>query len=243
MQIHTVQKGDTLWKIAKMYGVDFEELKAANPQLSNPDLIMPGMKINIPSSNNERPYYVVKQGDTMWKIARMYGIPLQQLIAENPQIPDPNHLTIGMKVYLPTSLFHRHVVKAGETLWTIAQKYRVDFQALKAANPQLTNPDLIMPGDIVWVPKHTATPNLSYMPMPDLDLPEIDPGWRLESPEITTPPNNHNYPAPPANGHPGYPPNGHQMHPHHGYPYYAYPVIPIHPWHGDCCPYCQKPLT
>ncbi|MGE8053789.1 spore coat assembly protein ExsA, partial [Bacillus mycoides] len=49
MKIHIVQKGETLWKIAKKYGVDFETLKKTNTQLSNPDLIMPGMKIKVPS--------------------------------------------------------------------------------------------------------------------------------------------------------------------------------------------------
>ena len=43
-------KGDTLWKIAKKYGVDFDTLKQTNTQLSNPDLIMPGMKIKVPSN-------------------------------------------------------------------------------------------------------------------------------------------------------------------------------------------------
>ncbi|MFC4320928.1 SafA/ExsA family spore coat assembly protein [Litchfieldia salsa] len=51
MKIHIVQKGDTLWKISQKYGVDFEELKKLNSQLSNPDMIMPGMKIKIPSGN------------------------------------------------------------------------------------------------------------------------------------------------------------------------------------------------
>lgn len=51
MKIHIVQKGDTLWKIAKKYGVNFEELKNVNAQLSNPDLIMPGMKIKVPSAD------------------------------------------------------------------------------------------------------------------------------------------------------------------------------------------------
>nr|WP_277988127.1 SafA/ExsA family spore coat assembly protein [Halobacillus kuroshimensis] len=48
VRIHIVQKGDTLWNIAKKYGVDFEELKSVNTQLSNPDMIMPGMKIKVP---------------------------------------------------------------------------------------------------------------------------------------------------------------------------------------------------
>ncbi|ADU29750.1 SafA/ExsA family spore coat assembly protein [Evansella cellulosilytica] len=51
MRIHIVQKGDTLWKLAQKYGVDFEALKAANSNLSNPDLIMPGMKVKIPSGS------------------------------------------------------------------------------------------------------------------------------------------------------------------------------------------------
>ncbi|WJV27906.1 SafA/ExsA family spore coat assembly protein [Rossellomorea sp. AcN35-11] len=50
MKIHIVQKGDTLWKIAKKYGVNFEELKQMNAQLSNPDMIMPGMKIKVPTT-------------------------------------------------------------------------------------------------------------------------------------------------------------------------------------------------
>ncbi|MBE3569161.1 MAG: SafA/ExsA family spore coat assembly protein [Bacillales bacterium] len=50
MKIHIVQKGDTLWTIAKKYGVSFEELKKINSQLSNPEMIMPGMKIKIPGT-------------------------------------------------------------------------------------------------------------------------------------------------------------------------------------------------
>ena len=50
VKIHIVQKGDTLWKIAKKYGVNFEELKKMNSQLSNPDMIMPGMKIKVPTA-------------------------------------------------------------------------------------------------------------------------------------------------------------------------------------------------
>ena len=50
MKIHIVQKGDTLWNISKKYGVNFDELKKMNAQLSNPEMIMPGMKIKVPTS-------------------------------------------------------------------------------------------------------------------------------------------------------------------------------------------------
>ncbi|MFJ7744204.1 SafA/ExsA family spore coat assembly protein, partial [Peribacillus sp. NPDC097295] len=52
MKIHIVQKGDTLWKLAKKYGVSYEQLKKSNSQLSNPDMMMPGMKINIPGNTS-----------------------------------------------------------------------------------------------------------------------------------------------------------------------------------------------
>lgn len=51
LKIHIVQKGDTLWEISKEYGADFEEVKKLNPQLSSPDMIMPGMKIKIPGTS------------------------------------------------------------------------------------------------------------------------------------------------------------------------------------------------
>ena len=54
MKIHIVQKGDTLWKLAKKYGVSFDELKKLNSQLSNPDLLMPGMKLKIPDSSAKK---------------------------------------------------------------------------------------------------------------------------------------------------------------------------------------------
>lgn len=53
MKIHIVQKGDTLFEIAKNYGVNFEEIVKLNSQLSSPDMIMPGMKIKIPSETKQ----------------------------------------------------------------------------------------------------------------------------------------------------------------------------------------------
>lgn len=49
---HTVVKGDSLWKIANKYQVGLSEIKNANPQIANYDLIYPGQKINIPAIDN-----------------------------------------------------------------------------------------------------------------------------------------------------------------------------------------------
>lgn len=46
--IHTVRKGDTLWAVAKHYGVELTALIRANPQIKNPNLIYPGEAVRVP---------------------------------------------------------------------------------------------------------------------------------------------------------------------------------------------------
>lgn len=48
-EIYTVQRGDSLWKIAVRYQVGISEIIQANPQFKNPNLIYPGEKVNIPN--------------------------------------------------------------------------------------------------------------------------------------------------------------------------------------------------
>lgn len=49
---HTVVSGDTMWKIAVKYQVGLSEIKSANPQIENPDLIYPGQILNIPTADS-----------------------------------------------------------------------------------------------------------------------------------------------------------------------------------------------
>ena len=49
---HRVVSGDTMWKIAVKYEVGLSEIKAANPQITNPDLIYPGQLLNIPTTSS-----------------------------------------------------------------------------------------------------------------------------------------------------------------------------------------------
>ena len=48
---HTVVRGDSMWKIAVKYEVGLSEIKSANPQIANPDLIYPGQVLNIPTTD------------------------------------------------------------------------------------------------------------------------------------------------------------------------------------------------
>lgn len=98
VKIHIVQKGDTLWKIAKKYGVNFEELKQMNAQLSNPDMIMPGMKIKVPTGggtvkketqikygSKEMPMKEMPKTEHPFKEQKPMAMPVQEAKKEMPK--------------------------------------------------------------------------------------------------------------------------------------------------------------
>ncbi len=101
MITYTVLPGDTLWRIALMFGVELNNLLLANPNISNQNFIYPGQIINIPSEVNTSTY-IIKKGDTMWNIAHKYRIPLNVLLTVNPQIKDPSLIYPGQIINIPS---------------------------------------------------------------------------------------------------------------------------------------------
>ncbi|WP_110931767.1 LysM peptidoglycan-binding domain-containing protein [Paenibacillus bouchesdurhonensis] len=106
MKIHIVKKGDTLFDLSKKYNVPLQKLIEANPQISNPDELSIGMKVKIPTTAvpvEEGIIYkhTVKQGDSLWKLAKAWGLPLQALVNANPQLSDPNVLKVGEVINIP----------------------------------------------------------------------------------------------------------------------------------------------
>lgn len=104
---YTVGDGDTLRGIAQRYGITLEVLEAANPQITNPDVIGDGEVIGIPSQNpyNITTEYSVVSGDTLAGIAQRYGMTLATLEAANPQITNPNVIGDGMVIHVPGQVF------------------------------------------------------------------------------------------------------------------------------------------
>ena len=92
---YTVQKGDTLRKIAEKYGSTWQEILKINPQIKNANLIYVGQIINLPG---EATNHVVQQGDTLNKIAAKYGTTLQKLLELNPNITNPSKIYVGQVI-------------------------------------------------------------------------------------------------------------------------------------------------
>lgn len=149
---YIVKKGDSLYSIARNYGVTVNELKSANNLTSNNLSI--GMSLIIPSENKEpssEEYYIVKAGDSLYKIANMYHMTVNELKSLNNL--SSNLLSIGqrLKVITNTELpANTYVVKSGDSLYSIAKKYGISVDALKSANNKTTN--LLSIGEVLIIP-------------------------------------------------------------------------------------------
>lgn len=98
--IYIVKKGNTLTKIANLYHVTINNLVTWN-QIKNPNLIYPGEEITIKKGNNDHTLkYIVKEGDTLTKIASDYKISIYELTKIN-HIKDPNKINKGEILYIP----------------------------------------------------------------------------------------------------------------------------------------------
>ncbi len=106
----------------------------------------------VPYANIATTVYVVVPGDTLSGIAGRFGVTLGGLEAANPQITNPNLIVPGQVIRIPTNTVV-YTVQPGDTLSGIAgQFFGVTLEALEAANPQITNPNLIVPGQVIRIP-------------------------------------------------------------------------------------------
>ncbi|HHT37872.1 MAG TPA: LysM peptidoglycan-binding domain-containing protein [Mollicutes bacterium] len=101
--------------------------------------------------------YTVMPGDTMWGIASKHAIGLNELLEANPQIKKSSFIFPGQKINIPNGTKSTYTVAPGDTMWNIAKKQGVELSKLIAANPQITNSSLIIPGQKVNIPDETTT--------------------------------------------------------------------------------------
>ncbi|KZE67647.1 peptidoglycan-binding protein LysM [Paenibacillus jamilae] len=108
--------------------------------------------------------HIVKKGDTLYLLAQKYNVTLEKVIAANPQLADPNQLSIGEKIKIPTepvtmetqpSTVYQHKVKQGDTLWKLSKAWNVPLKIIIDANSQLKNPNALLVGETVNIPHYT----------------------------------------------------------------------------------------
>lgn len=93
--------------------------------------------------------HVVQRGETLFSIARQYGVPMSRLIADN-MLPDPSGLVVGQTLVIryPASV---HTVRSGETLSAIARRYGLSVRQLQRNNPVLEGSTQIYPGQMLVI--------------------------------------------------------------------------------------------
>jgi len=93
--------------------------------------------------------HVVRQGDSLYKIAQRYGVSADDIYKAN-DLADIPFLVVGQSLVIPTREIS-HKVAPGETLFTIARRYGTTTSSIIALNG-ITNPDVISPGTVLRIP-------------------------------------------------------------------------------------------
>jgi LysM repeat protein len=104
---YIVSPGDTLYAIGQRFSATPDIMAGLNPQITNINLIYPGVPLNIPAF-----IYEVEAGDSLYQISHKLGIPLNQLIIANQGRPgfSPDVLYTGFRLIVPLPLSRNIVV-------------------------------------------------------------------------------------------------------------------------------------
>ena len=165
---YTVERGDSLWSIARRFGVTVQEIRDANDLVSDTlsvgqSLIIPGLSADedLEDDNNNETTpstYTVQSGDSLWSIANKFGITVNDL--KNANGLTSNLLSIGQVLIIPSSStnnptnpsYTAYTVQRGDSLWSIANRFGVTVDAIKTLNNLTSN--LLSVGQVLQIPNN-----------------------------------------------------------------------------------------
>jgi LysM repeat protein len=158
--VYIVARGETLRSLASRFGTTVDALLAANPEITNANVIYEGQRIKVyvsappptqppPPPPGGQTYYVQK-GDTLRRIASKFSTTVNEILRVNPQISNPNVIYVGQAISIPSGV-STYIVQRGDTLRIIANKFGTNVDNLLYLNPNISNPNLIYVGQVLNV--------------------------------------------------------------------------------------------
>jgi LysM repeat protein len=156
--MHFIKQGETLFEIAKVYGVTVEEIQTNNPsaksgikagQILKVPLQQSKNKSNIQQPKNEDTFqHIVKSKETLYGISRIYGADINEIKRLNPGLSDsvkegqviniPIRYKPGKSSSEKSGYSNQHIVQSGETLYSISRQYGLSPDDLRQANPGIS---------------------------------------------------------------------------------------------------------
>lgn len=157
---YIVKKGDTLYSIARKYNISLDQLKKNNNLSSN--YIDVGQRLfiynNTNTMDNLENNYIVKKGDTLYSISKLYNVNVSDLMKLNNL--ENNNLYIGqiLKIPIVESNDIEYVVKSGDNLYKISRIYDVSVDDIMKYNNLKSN--LLSIGQFLKIPTSNDESNI-----------------------------------------------------------------------------------
>lgn len=161
---YTVRDGETLSQVAERLGVPVSQLAAANG-IDDPNFVMAGSVLKVPSGQGAVTEYLVRDGDTLWGISERVGVSISELAAANG-LEDPDWVPAGRVLAVPRGgtvaggrsgaapvlgSSSRYTVGQGDALYDIALRVGVPVGQLAAANG-IADPNFLAEGQVLTIP-------------------------------------------------------------------------------------------
>ncbi|WP_418696386.1 LysM peptidoglycan-binding domain-containing protein [Bacteroides sp.] len=175
--LHTIEKGQSLYSIASMYGVSQSDIIKLNP--GSDEKIYIGRALRIPRSAanvQKETYHTIEAGETLYRLTVKYNVSAKAICDANPGLSAEN-FRIGQVIRIPSTTEagvatsdtkvvtsndipgpvesrcrDMHKVKRKETVFSISREYGISEAELIAANPELKGEDKIKKGTFLCIP-------------------------------------------------------------------------------------------
>lgn len=134
-RVYQVQVSDTLESIANMLNTSVDNLKKING-IKNDVMLMPGSFLIVPMVDDRFKTYVVKQGDSIYSIARENNVDQDILLKVNG-LNKEDYIYPNQEIIIPSNDYNYYMTQSGDTLSSVMQKLNIDYNTLLKNNNEI----------------------------------------------------------------------------------------------------------